>query len=183
MAICLCNVLKLHGYTEHDSNHVFITVAVKFRFTAFTFYVSIALNRPEWNYIEEFKFPFEHTTFLSSSLSSPSPHNHQDIIIIVIFVSTAVHVYNGITTVSRLVCFSSLHFHFHFSIVLFHNNFFPSGEQPEHRILAHELQQPTAGSIAIFHKYCCYTKCGSITTNVTLRNHWGMLLMCQNTTM
>ena len=29
------------------------------------------------------------------------------------------------------------------------------------------------GCIAIFHKYCCYTKHGGITTNWTLRNHWG----------
>ena len=27
--------------------------------------------------------------------------------------------------------------------------FSPSGEQPEHRILAHELEQPTAGCVAI----------------------------------
>ena len=50
--------------------------------------------------------------------------------------------------------------------------FSPSGEQLEHRKLAHELQS-TAGCIAIFHKYCCYTKLGGITTNYTLRNHWG----------
>ena len=31
--------------------------------------------------------------------------------------------------------------------------------------------------------YCCYAKHGGFTTNLTLRNHWGMLLMCQNTTM
>ena len=48
----------------------------------------------------------------------------------------------------------------------------PSGEQREHRKLANELEQPTAGCIAIFHKYCCYTKRGGITTNLTLRNHW-----------
>ena len=49
---------------------------------------------------------------------------------------------------------------------------FPSGGQLKHRKLAHD-KQPTAGCIAIFHKYCCYTKCGDITTNLTLRNHWG----------
>ena len=59
------------------------------------------------------------------------------------------------------------------AIDLFHNIFSPSGTQPEHRKLAHELLQPTAGCIAIFHKYCCYTKCGGITTNSALRNHWG----------
>ena len=51
----------------------------------------------------------------------------------------------------------------------------PCGEQPKHRELAHELQQPTAGYIAIFHKYCCYTKRGGITTKLTLRNHWGYI--------
>ena len=54
------------------------------------------------------------------------------------------------------------------TIVLFHNDISPSGEQPEHHILAYELQQPTAGCIAIFHKYFCCIK-----TNLTLRNHWG----------
>ena len=43
--------------------------------------------------------------------------------------------------------------------------------------------QWNAGCIAIFHKYCCHTKYGGTKTNLTLRNHWGMLLMCQNTTM
>ena len=61
--------------------------------------------------------------------------------------------------------------------------FSPSGEQPEHRILAHELWQLTAGCIEISHKYCWYTKRVGITTTLTLRNDWGMLLMCQNTTM
>ena len=42
----------------------------------------------------------------------------------------------------------------------------------EHRKLAHD-KQPTAGCIAIFHKYCCYTKRGGITTSLTPRNHWG----------
>ena len=27
--------------------------------------------------------------------------------------------------------------------------------------------------MAIFHKYCCYTKHSGITTNLTLQNHWG----------
>ena len=48
----------------------------------------------------------------------------------------------------------------------------PSGERLGHRKLAHD-KQPTAGCIEIFHKYCCYTKCGHITTNLTLWNHWG----------
>ena len=55
-------------------------------------------------------------------------------------------------------------------IVLFHNDFPPSGEQPEHCRLAHYFWQPTAGCIAIFHKYCCYTKHGGVSTNLT---HWG----------
>ena len=55
-------------------------------------------------------------------------------------------------------------------IVLFHNDFPPSGEQPEHCILVHEFWQPTAGCMAIFHKYCCYTKHGGVSTNLT---HWG----------
>ena len=58
-------------------------------------------------------------------------------------------------------------------IVPFDKDFSPSGEQLELRKLAHELQQPTAGCIAMFHKYCCYTKHGSITASLTLRNHWG----------
>ena len=44
--------------------------------------------------------------------------------------------------------------------------FSPSGEQPEQCILSHKLWQPTAGCIAIFHKYCCYKK-GGIMTNWT----------------
>ena len=58
-------------------------------------------------------------------------------------------------------------------IVPFHKDLSPGGEQLEHRKLAHELKQPTAGCIAIFHKYCCYRKRGGITSNLTLRNHWG----------
>ena len=58
-------------------------------------------------------------------------------------------------------------------IVLFHNDFpEPSGEKSEHRISAHGLQQPTASCIAIFHKYCCCTKCGGVTTDLILRSHW-----------
>ena len=68
-----------------------------------------------------------------------------------------------------------------FSTDLFHNNLYPSGELPN-TVNIHELKQPTTGCIAIFNKYCCCTKRGGITTNLT-RNHWGMLLMCQNTTM
>ena len=40
-------------------------------------------------------------------------------------------------------------------IVVFHNNYFPSSEQPEQRVLAHMLWQPTSICIAIFHKHCC----------------------------
>ena len=58
-------------------------------------------------------------------------------------------------------------------LVPFHKDFSPSGEHREHRIIAHELLQPTAVCIAIFHKYCRYTKRGSIATNMTLQNLWG----------
>ena len=61
--------------------------------------------------------------------------------------------------------------------------FFPNGEQPEHRKLSLEFKQPTAGCIAIYRKYWCHTQCGGITTYLTLWSLWGMLLMCQNTTM
>ena len=39
--------------------------------------------------------------------------------------------------------------------------------------LAHESEQPTAGYIAIFHKYCCYIKHGGITTNFSWWIPWG----------
>ena len=58
-----------------------------------------------------------------------------------------------------------------------------SQQLSEHRKLAHELLQPTASCMKIFHKYCCYTKCGGITTNLTPRIIGSMLLMCQNATM
>ena len=61
------------------------------------------------------------------------------------------------------------------TIVLFHTEFSPSGEQPAQHILAHKLKQPTASCTAIFHKYCCYTKRGAIMTNLTLQNHWGYI--------
>ena len=67
--------------------------------------------------------------------------------------------------------------------VPFRKDFSPSGEQLEHRKLAHELWQPTASSIAIYHKYCCYTKRGGITTNWLCEIIWGTLPMCQNTKM
>ena len=51
------------------------------------------------------------------------------------------------------------------SVPAFHNDFSPSGEHPEQHKLAHV--------ITIFHKYCCYTKHGDITTNLSLRNLWG----------
>ena len=41
-------------------------------------------------------------------------------------------------------------------IVLFHNSFSPRDDQPEQRILAYKTEQPTAGFIAIFPKYCFY---------------------------
>ena len=43
---------------------------------------------------------------------------------------------------------------------------FPNGEQPEQGVLAHILWQPFSGCIAIFHKYCCFTKHAAIITNV-----------------
>ena len=48
--------------------------------------------------------------------------------------------------------------HLQQSIDLFHNNFSPSGKQPEPHKLAHELSQPTACCIAIFHKYYGFKK-------------------------
>ena len=59
------------------------------------------------------------------------------------------------------------------SILLFHNYISSSGEQPKQCILAHKSEQPTAGCIAIFHKYCCYIKHGGIITNLNLWNPWG----------
>ena len=53
--------------------------------------------------------------------------------------------------------------------------FSPSCEQPEQRILAHMTEQPTTGCIAIFHKYCCYTKHGGIITKLNIWNHWGVI--------
>ena len=51
-----------------------------------------------------------------------------------------------------------------------HKDFSPSGEHFEHSKLAHELWQPTACCIAIFHKYWCYTKRSGITTNLTMKS-------------
>ena len=58
---------------------------------------------------------------------------------------------------------------------LFHNYFSSSTEQwaAEQRILAHKSEQPTAGCIAIFHKYVCYIKQGGIITNLNLWNPRG----------
>ena len=52
-------------------------------------------------------------------------------------------------------------------IVLFHNDFSPSSEQSEQRVLAQTSWQPTSG--------CLFTKHGVITTNLTLRNAWGYI--------
>ena len=71
----------------------------------------------------------------------------------------------------------------HSVIVLFHNSFSPSGEQPEQRILAYKSEQPTAGCIVIFHKYYCYIKYGGIITNLTMKSLVGWLLIGQSTTM
>ena len=51
--------------------------------------------------------------------------------------------------------------------------FFPCNEQPKQHILAHKSEQPTAGCVAIFHRYCCYIKQGGIITNFNLWNPWG----------
>ena len=56
-----------------------------------------------------------------------------------------------------------------FAIIVSHNDFFPNDEQPEQRILAPKLQQPTAGCTAILHKYCCYVKRGDITRTLTTK--------------
>ena len=45
-------------------------------------------------------------------------------------------------------------------VVLFHNYFSPTGEQPEQRILAEKSEQPTVGCFAIFQKYLCYINMG-----------------------
>ena len=44
------------------------------------------------------------------------------------------------------------------NIVLFHNYFSSSGEQPEQRILAHESEQPSAGCIAIYKTWGYHKK-------------------------
>ena len=59
-----------------------------------------------------------------------------------------------------------------FTVVLFHNTFSPNGEQPEQHIFAYKSEQPIAGSISIFHKYCSI-KHGDIITNVTPWNPGG----------
>ena len=43
-------------------------------------------------------------------------------------------------------------------------------------ILVHKLEQLSAGSIAIFHKYCCYIKHGSVITNLNLWNPCGYVI-------
>ena len=53
-------------------------------------------------------------------------------------------------------------------IIALFDNSTPSDEQREQRILAQQSEQPTAGCIAIFHKYCCYIKHGGIITNLNL---------------
>ena len=69
------------------------------------------------------------------------------------------------------------------TIVPFHKDISPGDEQFEHHKLDHELQQPTGGYIAIFHKYYCYTKRGGITTFWLNEIMGGTLPMCQSTTM
>ena len=50
---------------------------------------------------------------------------------------------------------------------------FPNGEQPEQRISALKSEQPTAGCIAILHKYRFYMKLGGVITDWNLWNPWG----------
>ena len=57
----------------------------------------------------------------------------------------------------------------------------PSGEQPEQRVLAHTLWQPTSGYITIFHKYCCSCKTWGY-KNKFDEILGGILLVYQNTT-
>ena len=60
------------------------------------------------------------------------------------------------------------------------NSFFlllpPNGEKPEQHLQTYKSEQPTAGCMAIFHKYFCYIKHRGIITNLTLRNLWGHCL-------
>ena len=63
-------------------------------------------------------------------------------------------------------------------IDLFHNNFSPSGEQPEHHKLAHQLWQSTAGCIAIFHKYSCHTKRGGYYKTFDSTKSLGVCYWC-----
>ena len=70
------------------------------------------------------------------------------------------------------------------AIIPFHKDSSPSGEQLEHSKLAHELQQPTVGCIAIFKK-----KIGAIHNVAVLQQIWpykiirSTLPMCPNITM
>ena len=64
----------------------------------------------------------------------------------------------------------SLKFVLNHLIVLFPNPFSLSSEQPNN---AFKSEQPTAGCIAIFHKYNCNIKYGGIITILTLWNSWG----------
>ena len=67
-------------------------------------------------------------------------------------------------------------------IVLFHNYFSPSGEQPEQCISAHKSEQPTAGCIAISHKYCYCIKHEGIIKKIIYEITEGMWLIVQNAT-
>ena len=75
-----------------------------------------------------------------------------------------------LNTEKRLVWYGNTH------VSLFHNSFSHTSKQPEQHILAHKPEQPTAGCIAIFHKYCCYIKHGGIITNLILWNPWGYVI-------
>ena len=63
----------------------------------------------------------------------------------------------------------------HFTIVLFHNDFSLSDEQPEQHMLAEKSWQPNASYIAIFRKYCYYANHGDVIKSLTLRNHWAYI--------
>ena len=63
-------------------------------------------------------------------------------------------------------------------IVLFYNYFSLSGEHAEH-LLAHKSEQSIAGCIAIYNKYCCYTKTWGHYIKWIYEILGGMLLICQ----
>ena len=65
----------------------------------------------------------------------------------------------GIIELGQLSCFTMI---------------FPLAVSSLNNVLAHTLWQPTSGFIAIFHKYCCFTKHGGVITNLTLQKSFGV---------